>query len=267
MSSILKSLNQVLNLSLTVEQAKENLIELLEARQIIEYCSQCPGRKECKRGGLTGTLDPDTLKTSYYKCRAEKSYQLERKQERLMNNSRIPHLLTKKNFANFKPLPHTKQAFHTAQKVAKNPNRKGIVLAGDVGVGKSHLAAAIYNFRIEQGSAAVFARFPGLLSDIKATYETDLSTTELMEIIREAELLVLDDVGVEKVTDWSVEQIWSIVDSRLNQELQTVVTTNFHNPIDLIDYIGGLPGQRIVSRLSELCDWITIEGEDYRLNF
>lgn len=122
------------------------------------------------------------------------------------------------------------------------------------------------NKRIQEGDEAVFCTVPELLTDIRRAMNSQQETTELLEIVKNSDVLILDDLGAEKVTEWVAEQLFIILNARVMREKFTVITTNYQKPSDLIEKLGGgVSGERIVSRLFELCTWVNISGEDYRL--
>lgn len=199
----------------------------------------------------------------YGRCAKYYAYKNRTERERLLQSSRLPKLLRQKTFANFREVPGTERALKLAKAAAESD--AWLTLSGTTGCGKSHLAAAIMNARLDQGREAVFATVPELLWDFRRVMKSDKDTTELIEIVKTAELLVLDDLGVEKATDWALEQLFVIINGRLLDARQTIVTTNY-NGEELIAHLGGVSGQRIVSRLRELGEWCHMKGAaDYRL--
>ncbi len=89
---------------------------------------------------------------------------------------------------------------------------------------------------------------------------------ELMDLVKQAELLVLDDLGAERATEWAREVMLIIVSARLAAARQTVVTTNYSTAGELIErFGGGQEGMRIVSRLFGLCAAVRLKGHDQRL--
>jgi len=87
-----------------------------------------------------------------------------------------------------------------------------------------------------------------------------------MDLVKQAELLVLDDLGAERATEWAREVMLIIVSARLAGDRQTVATTNYATAGELIErFGGGQEGMRIVSRLFGLCAPMRMEGQDWRL--
>jgi DNA replication protein DnaC len=145
----------------------------------------------------------------------------------------------------------------------------GLFLEGQPGVGKTHLAAAVLKQVIQTtGARGVFYDTRDLLRIIRSTYDPSIRTTEL-EILRpvmNADLLVLDDLGAEKTSEWVEETMNLIVNTRYNERRVTIFTSNYvdipddTDPNALIFRIG----HRMRSRLHEMCEFIVMDGADYR---
>ena len=125
------------------------------------------------------------------------------------------------------------RCYQTARAYADSP-RGWLVLSGPSGCGKTHLGAAIANYRIKQGQPAFFVIVPDLLDHLRATYSpnSDVAYDELFERVRNAPLLVLDDLGRQSSTPWAEEKLFQILNHRFNAELPTVVTLNSLKQLD-----------------------------------
>ena len=137
-----------------------------------------------------------------------------------------------------------KRALGIAQAYAAEP-QSWLVLFGDYGCGKTHLAVAIANDRIARGEPALFQVVPDLLDHLRATFSPSATVTydELFEEVRSAPLLILDDLGAHSSSSWAEEKLFQIVNHRYNHRLPTVVTTNL--PPDRLD-------PRLVSRMTDM---------------
>jgi DNA replication protein DnaC len=126
-----------------------------------------------------------------------------------------------------------RRAFDTASAFADNP-RGWLVLTGAYGCGKTHLAAAIANHRIENGHQAIFVVVPDLLDHLRATFSpsSTVGFDRRFDEVRRAPLLVLDDLGTHSATPWAQEKLFQIFDLRYNADLPTVITMNKDASVD-----------------------------------
>jgi DNA replication protein DnaC len=117
-------------------------------------------------------------------------------------------------------------AFQQAQAYAENPEG-WLVLMGPYGSGKTHLAAAIANYRASQGFPVMFVVVPDMLDHLRATFNPSSETSydRRFEEIRSAPLLVLDDLGSQATRPWVQEKLYQLVNFRYNAALPTVITT------------------------------------------
>jgi DNA replication protein DnaC len=140
---------------------------------------------------------------------------------------------------------------------------RGLWLIGDVGTGKTSLAMLVSKAALDAGRSVAIYSMPRLLSDIKETYEdsSERSYMQLFERLVGVDLLHIDDLGAEKRTDWVLEQLYSIINERWQEQRSIIVTTNLIDVDELREQIG----PRTVSRLHEMCDLIPIMGRDRRM--
>ena len=127
-----------------------------------------------------------------------------------------------------------KRAFDIARRFAEEPH-DWLVFTGTYGCGKTHLAAAVANCRVDQGHPALFVVVPDLLDHLRATFNPQSTVTfyQQFEQVRRAPLLILDDLGTESATPWAREKLYQIFDYRYNARLPTVITTA--TPIEELD--------------------------------
>lgn len=119
-----------------------------------------------------------------------------------------------------------------------------LVLTGASGCGKTHIAAAVANRLIERGEPALFVVVPDLLDHLRAAYAPDaeLSYDRLFDQVRNAPVLILDDLGTQSATPWAQEKLFQLMNHRFNTRLPTIVTTNL--PLEEFD-------ERLRTRLSD----------------
>jgi DNA replication protein DnaC len=146
---------------------------------------------------------------------------------------------------------------------------KGLFLQGPPGVGKTHLVVAVLRHVISQrGARGIFYDTRDLLKVIRSTYDP-INRTQEMDVLRpviDADLLVLDDLGAEKTSEWVEETLNLIVNSRYSEKRTTLFTSNYDDNPDSTDPDSLLfrIGFRMRSRLHEMCDFLYLDGADYR---
>ena len=159
---------------------------------------------------------------------------------------------------------------------------RGLLLVGKPGLGKTHLSVGLLRALIEKGAQGLFVDYRDLLKQVQNSYNPTVSTTELgiLNPIFRAEVLVIDDLGASKPTDWVFDTVAHILNSRYNDELTTIITTNFPNRAERATEeivrmneaqrimsertLGDRIGDRVLSRLQEMCVVVDMTGEDYR---
>lgn len=139
---------------------------------------------------------------------------------------------------------------------------KGLCFLGDVGTGKTSLAMYISKTVLEAGHSVAIYSLPRLLTTIRTTFNDDSvqSHAQLLDKLAAVDLLHLDDLGAENTTPWVLEELYSIVNTRYEEQRSMVVTTNIADPGELREQIG----PRTVSRLDEMCHDIPVFGRDRR---
>jgi DNA replication protein DnaC len=146
---------------------------------------------------------------------------------------------------------------------------RGLCFVGPHGVGKTHLAVAILKKVVRQTNAkALFWDTTDLLREIRNTYDPSVRAAE-MSILRpvmEAQLLVLDDIGKDRFSEWVEETMNLIINTRYNQRLLTVFTSNFEDDADDTNLraLKVRVGTRVHSRMHEMCRFVEFDGADYR---
>jgi len=146
---------------------------------------------------------------------------------------------------------------------------KGLLFYGPFGVGKTHLAVGILKAVIRRtGAKGYFFETPDLLRQVRNTYNSRVDETEMgiLKPIIDADILVLDDLGTEKTSEWVQETLGLLVNSRYNTRRPTILTSNLHDPMESDDPNSFMfqIGARTRSRLLEMCEWVEILGTDIR---
>ena len=186
--------------------------------------------------------------------------------KRLFNHSGLTSRFARCSFENWVKRPGTEKAFAAALRYARDLEQniqagRGLIIFGPPGNGKSHLAAAITAEALSSGKTAIFERVPRLLSRIRSTYENSPGVTEaqLLHTLGQVELLVLDDAGAEKWTQWTEPMLYTIIDERYSWERSLIITTNA-KLTELKDKVG----DRAMDRLLEMCEIEENTGTSYR---
>ncbi len=165
-----------------------------------------------------------------------------------------------------KALKYAKEQF-----VKKYPNNKGFLLMGPAGIGKTHLAVGtISELTLHYGVKCIFADFFHLLSDLKQAYSEGTPENEVIMPLIETEVLVIDELGKGRSNEWELNILDQLISKRYNASKKTLATTNYVTREiarvkgDSDEILEVRVGERIASRLFEMCELIHLEGRDYR---
>ncbi len=178
------------------------------------------------------------------------------------------------------------EALRTARKFVEaypvDTAGKGLLLTGSIGVGKTHLAVGVLQRLVrERGVRGLFSDYRELLKSIQNSYNPQVQTTELelLKPVFSAEVLVLDDLGAQKPNEWVWDTVALILNTRYNDKLTTIITTNYpdqsagsgfkpdkegNKPAKNEDTLGDRIGDRMLSRLAEMCIRVEMRGKDFR---
>jgi len=175
------------------------------------------------------------------------------------------------------------EALRTARKFVDaypvDTAHKGLLLTGSIGVGKTHLAVGVLQRLVrERGAKGLFCDYRELLKNIQNSYNAQVNITELelLKPVFAAEVLVLDDLGAQKPNEWVWDTVALILNSRYNDRLSTIITTNYPDipagngaktdaeRAAREPSLGDRIGDRMLSRLAEMCIRVEMKGKDFR---
>ncbi len=212
--------------------------------------------------------------------------------ERLESEANIPPLYANASFDNFllprdnpigyRELTEVYLAVRAYARDFPNGKKPGLLLMGDPGTGKTHLAVAALRAVMAKGFEGLFFDYQNLLDRIRSGYDStsNSSDKEAYKVTMDTEVVLIDDLGAHRVTDWVEDTVTSIITTRCNQRKALIATTNLvdtdaggvryeRTPGDKIEYRTTLTdriGPRARSRLFEMCKVIKMPlVEDFRL--
>ncbi len=228
-------------------------IAILPVRNV---CSKCQGAGYLRAEVPFG--DPHFGKAIACECKEVERREKRRQQLREMSNL---DALRDQSFETFNArVPGVQEAYNTAFTFAKN-SEGWLLLIGPNGCGKTHLAAAVANQALESGALVLFEPVPDLLDHLRAAFAPSSNEVydQLFAKMREAEVLILDDLGAQQSSPWANEKLFQLLNYRYNMGMPTVITAN----------LKGIQGvdERIRSRLSDTALVLTVHMDrayDYR---
>ena len=188
--------------------------------------------------------------------------------------AKLPSRYTQCHFNSYTPSdPSQIKALRLATQFAMEypAVERGLLFTGTVGVGKTHLAVSILKGLFERGFSCLFYEFGSLLKEIQDSYNSNTKTSELgvLAPVLNAEVLVLDELGASKPTDWVRDTMAHIINTRYNNKKATIFTTNYadERQNDREETLEDRIGVRLRSRLYEMCKTIEVKGPDHRRKF
>ena len=231
----------------------------------------CDCVSECGECGGTGTVFSENERGYRYLERCGLCGVVKLKVRRY-NNAKIPS-----RFADVPQLDPRGQSQFDAMNYVKSfvdkyPEEKGFLLMGGPGLGKTCLAVgAIAVLTLQKAVECVFTDFFFLLGDLRKAYSEGIPENEIIGPLIDAEILVIDEMGKGRSSEWEQNILDQLISKRYNSSKKTLVTTNYvardllpkkskNNTEILEDRVG----ERIASRLYEMCTPLFIEGSDYR---
>lgn len=176
-----------------------------------------------------------------------------------------------RTFENFQVTERSRKAYEVSQKYANNFKKYeeqgvGLFFAGNYGTGKTHLAAAIRKVLLSKGVSVIFLTFIDLLQQLKRSWKLN-NEEDILQGYYSCSLLIVDDLGKEKPSEWALDRLYAIVNHRYEEMKPIIITTNF--PVEqLINRLtvgeNGSTARALVSRLNEVCSGVCFDWSDWR---
>lgn len=185
--------------------------------------------------------------------------------KRLLAESNLGERFASRVFSTFNVSAENKDAYEAAMMFvrkfsAEETKGRGLILKGPVGTGKTHLTAAIVNNLVKSGYPCIFGNVTALLGRLRESYGGDGDNEgAIMQKYCNSSLLVIDDLGKEKSSEWVQERLYAIINHRYEHYKKVIITTN-----DNFKTLEKNIGEAAISRLIEICDGYEVGGKDYR---
>lgn len=233
------------------------------------YCGKCGRRKQLrvKFGDKTHVV------RCVCKCESKELGEKKRQEEyeeqmRRINRLKEASMMDKKyrevTFDKYEVREENKKVFEMAKKYADRfqdmyKKNQGLLLYGPVGTGKSFTAACIGNYLLNNAKPVIMTSFVKILQDV---WENDREA-EYITILNSASLLIIDDLGTERETDYALEKVYNIIDSRVRANKPMIITSN----LELNDMMEceDIRKKRIYDRILECCYPMYVGGKSFRM--
>lgn len=232
------------------------------------YCGKCGSRKQLrvKFGDKTHVV------RCVCKCESKELEEKKRQEEyeeqmRRINRLKEASMMDKKyrevTFDKYEVREENKKVFEMAKKYADRfqdmyKKNQGLLLYGPVGTGKSFTAACIGNYLLNNAKPVIMTSFVKILQDI---WENDREA-EYITILNSASLLIIDDLGAERNTDYALEKVYNVIDSRIRTDKPMILTTN----LELSEMLQttDIRYRRVYDRIFETCYPVEMPGKSFR---
>ena len=210
----------------------------------------------------------------YWKEKDKKEYEEQKRNRfrsiinRIYKENYVGRNIQNLNFENFYSDQNNQYAIKVARdftsKNKANIQANGLIITGKSGVGKTHLAGAIANRLIEDDKIVLMGRLTTLLDMIKETFRDNTkSENELIELYSNVDMIIIDDLGTERISSWALEKLYTIIQNRCENRLPIIITTRFNkegliarfsysNDQDLVD--------ATISKLYQMCYGIKLKS-------
>ena len=250
------------------EKAKSHSLKAVPRPDISPYDDHDAGADECPKCFGTGMEIVPGKGARICDCRKLRSHHGQ------FDSVRLPRRYDGFHFGNYKPQNESQTvALRNAMSFAMEYPAvdRGLLFTGPVGVGKTHLAVSILKGLTERGFSCLFYDFGTLLKEIQDSYSVTAQASEMSVLmpVLNTDVLVLDELGASKPTDWVRDTLAHVINTRYNEKKFTIFTTNYLDvrPTEREETLEDRIGVRVRSRLYEMCRTVLMEGQDYRRTF
>lgn len=237
------------------------------------HCGKCRGKKQTRIPTLDFTNGKEIIVSCICKCQAEENEQREtiEKQKEVMehikhlkNSSLIDDKLREVRLCSFQKDRDNQKVYTLAKKYVERfeemyKKRQGILLWGTVGTGKSFTAACIANELMDRMIPVIMTSFVKILQNIQKDSEEEKM---FINQLNSARLLIIDDLGAERNTDYALEKVYNIIDSRYRTGKPLILTTNMS--IKEMQENTDIRYKRIYDRIFEMCFPLRVSGKSWR---
>lgn len=231
-------------------------------------CGVCGERKQLK----INILGYSRIVPCICQCRADELEEKRKRDEyeermhtvnRLKDASMMASKFRDASFSKYKVRPENRNQVKLAWNYVKRfhemkEKNQGLLLYGPVGTGKSYTAACIANALMEQSVTVVMTSFVKILQDIQSVG----NEANYIQILNSASLLIIDDLGAERNTDYALEKVYNIIDSRSRTDKPMILTTNLELP-EMLECTD-IRYKRVYDRIFETCYPVEMKGKSFR---
>lgn len=227
----------------------------------LEKTTLCP-YKQCDGSGLILLSGGWTAQ----ECQCEIERREKIRVQKLFAELHVPRRYHNKTLETFRPELHKGRGYDMAVRYVsrfeelKKETTNGLAFIGPPGTGKTHLAYAILNALLPRVRSAICGSVPDLMEMLRPRDEDRKVGEQRLHALKTSELVILDDLGAERESDWVTERLFMIINARYNEQLPTVITSNAE--LEVLERMKGW--ERISSRISEMCYAVLCDGIDRR---
>ena len=264
-------------------EAKFSDAALFAIKKAMRECAPCPDCTgfPCKKKTAPGIRQLVVYSPMYQDlsvtgehCKYYRQYITQQRMERQFRNAQVPQRYVGKTFADYQVTAENKNAVKAAHYII-DYEPLSIYFHGEVGAGKTFLTSIVAQEYLKKGRAVIYIDTPYMLRALRASFAENTPEKDKLDnklkTLENCEVLIMDDLGAEMITEWGRETIYQIINKRYNHNRQTLITSNY-TPNELLTRFNKtknaeelIIGKRIVSRLYEMCRQVELKGTDHRL--